>query len=378
MAYVINGNLYFQGGSNPPVQLTHSRDDWQPLFTNDAEKIVFFRGRTPHELYSINTDGSQEQELITNSMLIALDLGYDETTGVQSLSFLPNTHLLLFNTGKVDLYHPQETGPSISNEDLFLVDMDTNKINVLLPPGKEEGFRVSPDGNLVAIQTKGHIDVIEINGKMIYRNLVTYTPTHPYDLKPNFFWGSDSAELIVALPAREIYDLSGPEAYSIWRYSINGSAKAQLSFNPPPLDSCCASPDGNWFLYNYGYYPGKTSDKITSGLYLGNLRDGSTQLYVQYSQLFSWNPDSIHFIFGDGQEIFLGAVSEQAKFIVKGRFMGWLDDNLFLYYSFDNDTLFVGDIRKTGIPIFTNMPIGLPLEGRNFFTFVFLDYATVR
>ena len=161
--------------------------------------------------------------------------------------------------------------------------------------------------------------------------------------------------------------MSGPEAYNIWRYAVDGSIKYQLTFDPPPLDSCCASPDGKWFLYSYGYYPGKTSDKIPSGLYLGDLNDGSAQLYVQYSQLFSWNTDSTHFIFEAGREIFLGAINERPEFIDNGRFLGWPDNSRYLYYHLDRRMIFLGEIGETQIPITTSLPAILPLEGHIFF-----------
>jgi len=65
------------------------------------------------------------------------------------------------------------------------------------------------------------------------------------------------------------------------------------------------SPDGNWLLYNYFYYPGKTDESITSGLYPGYLRDGSSQLYVAGTNFPVWNPDSKLFVY-DG--LFLGSI----------------------------------------------------------------------
>jgi hypothetical protein len=62
MAYVIDGNLYFQDGSNPPRQLTNRGEDWVCFFSEDGEKIFFLRGANPRfDLYSMNVDGSSEQ-----------------------------------------------------------------------------------------------------------------------------------------------------------------------------------------------------------------------------------------------------------------------------------------------------------------------------
>jgi len=64
MAYVLEGNLYFQDGSNPPIQLTNRGEDRSPiLFSESGDKIFFFRGKIADALYSISTDGSNEQVL---------------------------------------------------------------------------------------------------------------------------------------------------------------------------------------------------------------------------------------------------------------------------------------------------------------------------
>ena len=59
MAYVIDGNLFFQDSSDPPLQLTYSGEDWRLVFfSDDGQKVFFFRGVNGQDLYSINVDGS--------------------------------------------------------------------------------------------------------------------------------------------------------------------------------------------------------------------------------------------------------------------------------------------------------------------------------
>jgi Tol biopolymer transport system component len=376
MAYVTKGNLYFQDGSKPPIQLTSSGEDSTPVFSDDGEKLVFYRGLVPHDLYTINPDGTQERALVTGDLLATLDSGYDKYTEMISLAYVPGTHQILFNTrqlgqGDIDEKDINRLG-SKANLDLLLVNVDTGEIKRLLPKGTGGGFFISPDGSMVAVQAKGHIDVISIDGRVIRHSLITYTPTHPYGLAPNISWKSDSTELIVSLPARDIFDMSGPEAFTIWRYAVDGSTKAQLPFDPPPLDSCCASPDGTWFLYPYYYYPGKTSDQIPHGIYLGNLHGGNVQLYDPNYLSYHWSPDSIHFIFG-ANGLFLGAINEQPKYIDQGQFLGWLDNNRFLYYGFASGMLWIGDTGKASIPIATSIPRDLTIQGASAFTFIYRD-----
>ena len=191
MAYINDGNLYFQDGSNPPIQLTYSGVDSTPIFSDDGEKIIFYRGLVPHELYSINIDGAQEQALVAGSLLEILGLGYDKFTEIISLAFVPGTHKILFNTRQlsqedIDQKDFNRLG-SKENFDLLSVDADTGEIKRLLPRGQGGNFFISPEGSLMAIQAKGHIDIVNVNGQTIRRNLVTYTPTHPNDLRSKIF-----------------------------------------------------------------------------------------------------------------------------------------------------------------------------------------------
>src|SRR5258706_7563464 len=63
MAYVVDGNLYYQNGSNPPLQLTRG----EPLaFSEDGKKVFFTRGAISEDIYSINVDWSEEQALVMN------------------------------------------------------------------------------------------------------------------------------------------------------------------------------------------------------------------------------------------------------------------------------------------------------------------------
>jgi hypothetical protein len=63
--YSENGNVYFQNSSGQTVQLTSGGKDREPLLSDDGQKIVFYSGETADNLHSINSDGSDEQIIIT-------------------------------------------------------------------------------------------------------------------------------------------------------------------------------------------------------------------------------------------------------------------------------------------------------------------------
>ena len=380
MAYVVDGNLYLQDGSNQPIQLTNSGKDHSPIFSDDGEKVVFFRGTLPHNVYSINTDGSQEQELVSSELLTALDMEYYNSTELRSLSFVPGTHQILFNTHELDWLTLSTKDINRSgakpNQDLLLVNTDTSVIKRILEPGQGGIFQVSPNGKLVIIQAIDHIDVIGLDGKIIHRNLATYPSSWLYDRWPDIYWTQDSGKLNLVLPldTGNALDSSGPEPRTIWQYSMDGKSAVEIHLNPPPIgESFSISPDGNWVVYTYYYYPGKTDETVASGIYIGNLRDGSSQ-FLESAQLygipnsFYWSSDNVHFIFENEQSLlFLGNVNGTTTSLNGGAFLGWIDTNHYLYLF---SKIFLGEIgNKTNLFV-SDMPI--PIHNTNPFIFVFL------
>ena len=382
MAYVIDGNLYLQDGNNPPIQLTNNGQDHSPIFSDDGEKVIFFRGLVSHDVYSINANGSQERALVTSSLLTALDLGYDDSTEIRSLAFVPGTHQLLFNTHEfkpkgLELEDMNRLGAQ-PNQDLLLIDTDTAEIKVLQDSGRGGIFQVSPDGKLVGIQAINHVDVIGIGSNFIHKNLATYPTAWLYNRKPDVYWTQDSRELSVVLPieTENALDATGPEPRTIWQYSMDGGPAVEIRlFSPPIGNSFNISPDGDWVVYTYDYYPGKTDETVTPGIYIGNLRAGSSQLVetaglygLPYS--FNWSPDSVHFVLvGIQSQFFLGNVSGEITPLTEGRFLGWIDESRYLYLA---GKIFLGEIGKETNLIVANIPASIKYINPDYFTFVFV------
>ncbi|MCB2178403.1 hypothetical protein KQH61_00630 [bacterium] len=360
MAYIIEGNLYLQDGSNPPIQLTDDeRPDQNPVFANDGEKIVFLRGLIPHDLYSINPDGSQEQVLVSGSILSQLGLRYDELSEIKHFEFIPGTHQLVFITGQLkeeDLDLPyRENLWTEPNNDLLFVDADTAEIKQVLAHDQRAGFEIAPTGNMIAIAWEGHINIVDLEGQVINRDLITYPETGPYVPAPYIFWNEDATELIVTMTLVTEYTYEGPDPRTVWRIPLDGSPKTQITFDPPILSrSYTISTDGYWILYDY-YSPYEPNDSITEGLYLGNLFNGDSQLIEEYVTWSMWSPDNIHFLYTTN-EWFLGKIDEQTKPIaIQGLPLGWLDTNHFLLFdNYDAEMVMIlgvdGTIMNISVP----------------------------
>ena len=356
MVYHTSQGLYLKDGSNPPRQLTQHVEDYDLRISDDGEKIVFGRRTTPFTLYSINADGGDELALVTRDKLTALNLGYDAFIAKpDDTAFVPGTHLLLFETANFEF----------PNSDLLSVDTDTGEIKSILPSGQAADYYISPDGTKIAVNVIGepaHVDLIGIDGKILQSNIATYTPSEPLYIPPEVNWAQDSNSLTIVLPYPTFYDTSGGAPnYTIWRYTLDENKSIQVPLDPMPKDLVEVSPDGNWVTYH----------DDGGALYIGNLRDGSSQVYTPKPllPLYSWSPDNIHFVYGR-RKIYLGALNTSPVFFGDGGFMDWVDASHFLYYDYVNKNLVMGGIDGGKVVILTDAVESF--KSNTIFTFILL------
>lgn len=389
LAYILNGNLYIQDGSNSPKQLSNSGEDLYPMFSDDGEKLVYYRGKLDdnNKIFSINADGSNERALITIKWLSTLGTG----TQAGHLAFVPHTHQMLFNA-----YQCPETLDLGCTVGLFIVNTDTGKIKEIISPtlgghlawyGVPSwfgNFSVSPDGKLLSVAHRGQISILSTDGKVIRRNIMKYTPSTPVELYPRVFWLPDSSGLIAAIPAEIGYRgvwYSGDPAYTIWRYRFKDELTIQIPLNPEPSwihmdcnDLMSVSPDGNWVIYFTN----------NQQLYTGNLENGSTKLSMPYRYYLprQWSKDSIHFVDGQSPEsAILGSVNTPPGSI-PGFTLGWIDEKRYIYFSDssfpikENAQILVGEITgETLLTYQSNIPVP-PIEDPYSTSFTFIQLGS--
>jgi hypothetical protein len=341
------GNLYVQDSGKSAIQLTHgvkeSTERRPPLISDDGHKIIFYRtGESKLDsVYVINVDGTSEQVLVNPELLSAFGKEYDKYASLFSIAFVPGTHLLLFNTYQQGNFDPESAGwlPIVGN-DLFVVNTDNGEIKQLKAPWQGGNFLVAPNGKWVAVQTLDHIDIIDVQGQIVQHNLVTYSKTEGHVMVP-MYWTTDSRELIV-LPSEIPLFAGVPAVRTVWRYPLDGSSGIEIKINPSPVyDAYAVSPDGNWIAYSYD--SGGVDPNTMSGIYLGNLRNGTSQLvyspqpnqntgFVDVPNYYDgWSPDSLSFIVHDDIfRLFIGDIHAEIVPIGSGRGIevsGWIDNN---------------------------------------------------
>ena len=349
--------MYVQDHDKEPVQLTISRLDNSPIFSDDGEKIVYYPAKTDDDnsVYSINFDGSEEQIIITNDWLNALGLG----TKAGALAFVPGTHQLFFNT-----YQCMEDIALECTVGLFSVNTDTGEIKKILNPTPSGylpfggqtpwrgNFQISYDGKLLSVAMSGHISIFDIDGEVIDPNIMTYTRSTPIELFPRVSWLTDSSGIVVALPAESNYG-AGYEMtpnYTVWQYDFPSHTATRVPLDPSPkwvymecADVMYVSPDANWVVFH------QLEDNAQ--LYVGNLGNGRTQSYpidIDCSPVY-WSIDGKYFVYGRLMGTFLGAVNTPL-IPINGNFLGWVDTTHFLYSHFPNQKeVLIGEIREESI-----------------------------
>lgn len=352
-AYISKSDVYIQDGGQQPVRLTHSgQASHSVLISDDGQQIAFSCGT--NRWCAVNADGTGERTLVTPEQMIPFGEIYShECLEFYNLSFVSNSHQLLFFTW---IRCKGGEGHIQRNDDLWLADADTGKLRQLRDLKQGGNFLAAPNGKWIAVQTVDHIDVIDMQGQFIYRNLVTHAPIDDYYgiWWAKMFWTSDSSELIVV--PTDIPPGTGSAMLSmVWRYSMDSGAGIKIELNPAPVyGAYVVSPDGNWLAYTYDPDAGVGKDE-TRGVYLGDLRDGTSKLlyvpsvnertgYPEISPVYydGWSPDSIYYLVHDmNSRIFLGSI--RGEFVPLGRWSSamWIDNRRYLL-----DERIIGEVGK--------------------------------
>jgi Tol biopolymer transport system component len=344
LAYTIDGNLYVQDSGKQAIQLTHSGQDRNPVFSDDGQKIAFFRAweTEMNQLHVINADETGGRAMVTSELLMGLGLGYSEFSEPHSVAFVPGTHLLLVNTNHFSVNYPKsDSSHGNPSNDLLLVDTETGEIKQLAAIEQGGYFLASPNGKWVAVQTPDHVDVIDLQGRVILRDLFNHSPDaydcvyYGYICAP-MYWKQDSSELILVQPRDA--EGGGPLPRTLWQYPLDGRPGKEIPLMPGPMgDTLSVSPDGNWIAFSLF----DTGDQ--DGVYLGNLRDGtSRRIYPPESSetpevrvpsslhFYGWSADSRHFVFEDGYDTIMGNIQGDTAVVGRGGICGWIDTNRYL------------------------------------------------
>ncbi len=328
LLFVKDGDLYFQDGNNSPIKVTHVGEaHYSYMLSDDHQKVLLsdpFSYAYGGVGYSINTDGTQIKAIFPGGWP---DKNLLWGTRLGNVEFVPGTHQLILNTQLCNSYD----NPTSCVSSLFLTDADTDisEVKKLAELGftggpRNKTFKVSPNGKMVAITTTTHVEIIDMEGKVIRYDILPFKPNTYSIIFPSVFWLPNSSGLIIAIPNTLFDDpaFNFVPAYTIWRYKIDSNSPVQIPLDPPPMafreNVIQVSPDGKWIVY--GAIGGGTE------VYVADLENGNVEIFGKAVQAsFSWSPDSKRFtVSGGGSAI--GSI-DTPVLRYPSNCLGWIDGN---------------------------------------------------
>jgi dipeptidyl aminopeptidase/acylaminoacyl peptidase len=340
VAFVNENNVWLWSEESGAVPLTDSGGVTDVRLSGDGSVIAFIRRSadfTDAELCAINVDGTNERLLVSADALKALQTN-DIAEGIEPHQFewIPGTHLLAYNTRHIFT----EAGFSALNNDLWVVDADTQQQRVSFPAGSGGNFYIAPDGSQIAIATTTGISLVNADGSNRRDGVMTLESISLVESEyvPAPAWSPDALSLGVVLPPGVPFSEPVGES-TTWHIPTDGGPAQQLgTFLTSPIPGLGPrfSPDLSKVAY-----PRKVDDVWE--LHIANADGTGDIVYDDGPNLrfSSWASDSERFAYVDGQEstrvgqigatpILLDDVQ-----VASSTDIMWVDANRFLYLMQD-------------------------------------------
>ena len=349
IAYTSAGNVWLIEGTGLPRQLSHTGAADRVLLSSDGALVAYVHNDFESdvvELHVVNTDGSGDRVVLDQTdfdLLHPLEEARHFLPG--QMAFLPGTHQLLFNT--------QATfeGPGlVKNDDVFSIDLDTDSLERLLPPGSGGDFYPSPDGSKLAIIQTTKISFSDSDGLNLHPELLTFpavTTYTDYSFYPEPVWSPDSSHFAVVIPSKD--PLAPNPTSTVWILSADGSPPIQTaliegqSFFPQAFGAPVIAPDLSKVAFM------RAGSEQNEGHLIIADEDGSSEIIYTSGNLrwVGWSPDSSAFIFSMGPtDLKLGTIGEPPQPLGDGVQFRWAnsEDYLFLTGNRGSWTLMMGSV----------------------------------
>jgi hypothetical protein len=335
LAYTNEGNLWTLSPDGSSQQLSSSGNVVGVLLSDDRSLIVYVRQSFQPDLFevrAINTDGSNDQPILTQDTLDALyPLNGALHYLTSQMEFIPGTHSLLFNTRAVF------DGPGlVKNDDLFRLDVDTAELIQLIDRERAGDFTISPDGEKLAISRADSIAISSIDGSELRDGLVNFQPIttySEYQYYPPLVWSPDSSRVGVFIPSSD--PLADDPSGTVWIVPVDGVPQSfppisgQVFF-PQSSGRSLLSSDLQTIAFLSSGDQGQTDV-----LNLANVDGSNSRAYDRGDiQWFGWSPDGRHFAFRrDDIRFALGNPDANPQPLTEGRSLRWLTEELYLAQS---------------------------------------------
>jgi len=288
--------------------------------SDDGQLVAFFRRWIDFNwceqvaLWVVGRNGENPRELVSpdalRQHLDATECEYPAVT-VHQVEWLPQTHRLVYSM-IVDVSH---AGP----QGVYLVDADTLSAAVLAPADYSLNFVPSPDGRQIALMSYTGLSFINADGSNWRQDVLTYPLAGvPIPILPTGVWTEDGRAFLITAPteSESEFELN----FTVWRVPVDGSPAQPL-----------ATPT------NTGVQPLDPQDWVTTS-------PAGVAFLVSKGTLVQLCPDATDSSQVCGAPVNLGST-------IAG--INWLDSARFLFLTREPQTLFLGSLDGTNVPIVT-------------------------
>jgi len=373
VVFVKDGNIQvWDEGTKQARTLVSTGDVLSVTMSDDGQMIAFTRGSwvggldgyEQFALWVINRDGGNPRELFSaQDLRQRINPSERDSSNFYQLGWVPQSHQLIFSGTK---YIVQAEGLSHAiPQGVYLVDTDKGSVTVLAEAAENLRFLPSPDGKQIALMSPSDVGFINADGSNKRQDVLTYAEvglTGP--VFPMGVWTQDSRAFLMTGSFERDSRLN--VNFTIWRIPVDGSSpEALATITGSDPNSVSFSPDGKSasFLQTTDQQPPEIAGWFIKPL---NPEAGPLALPYYGKEAFfanlHWSPADNAFAIKDqdllqlcpnatqdsqvcGEPIRLGTGIITA--------LQWVDTSRFLFVGIEPNTLSLGKLDGTVIPIVT-------------------------
>jgi hypothetical protein len=374
VAFVKDGSVQVWDEATRQAQtIVDTSDVFSVTASDDGEIIAFtrgswvgneFDGTEQFSLWAVNRDGGNPRELVSAQDLRQRIHPEDrESPNFFQMSWVPRRHQLIFSGTK---YIVQAEGLSHAvPHGVYWVDTDQGSVTVLAEAEENLHFLPSPDGTQLSLMSPSSLGFINTDGSNRRRDVLLYAEaglTGP--LFPVGAWTQDSRAFVITGSLEK--DPSFTTNFTIWRVPMDGSPPVSLAaVTRSHPQSVTFSPNGKSvaFLQATDQEPATVTGWLVQPLNpeAGPLAPPSYGKETSYANLH-WSPAGDAYAIKDQDLLSLCPNAAQDSDVCGEPIrlgggmitsLQWVDSSRFILESIEPNSLSLGNLDGTIIPITT-------------------------
>ena len=334
-----------------------------PKLSEDGQLTAYINYSEAWEIYVVNTQGGEPRILVPAEFFASLvDPVNRYPIYLNSFGWLPDTHLLVFNT------KPDMGMGSYFSDDMHVVDADSGEIRTYAAAGQGGSFALGPDGEHIALVSPTAIRVVNLDGSNLrtlfeFPMVALHTETVLY---PQVVWAPDGQSLFAIIPPPD--PIEKPDPAAVWRIPLEGepvkTTELPLGWGNGRWRMDSITPGSEQVVFmTYNSRPG------TYTMHLAGIDGSDDNAFYQFAsnQMLSflgWLPTGEALLFGLNQGIWIYHPGKEPELFVNqdGNLwftISWYDERQFLYLTLSEQYpifhLCVGSLDQEPVVVIENV-----------------------